>query len=40
MPYDVAFSYTDAERFAACVVFRELEGATFDWEAMSYKDRP
>lgn len=39
VPYDVAFSYTAEERFAACVVMSEFEGKTFDWEAMAFKER-
>ncbi|MGO4151509.1 hypothetical protein [Cupriavidus sp. YAF13] len=39
VPYDVAFSYTAEERFAACVVMREFDGEKFDWEAMAFRER-
>jgi len=37
VPFDVAFSLEDTTAVAWCIVFSEMEGHTFDWNAMAFK---
>lgn len=39
VPFDVAFSWSDAERFAAGIVFSEFEGKRFDWTEMAFREQ-
>ena len=38
IPFDVAFGVDDVTRAAWCIVFSEMEGRTFDWSAMRFKE--
>ena len=38
MPFDVAFSLPEDERLAFVVALGTLEGRTFDWQALGWKD--
>ena len=38
IPFDVAFSLDQDERTAWVVVLGELDGRTYDWEAMQWAD--
>lgn len=38
VPYDVAFSLSDTERAAYCIVFSKFEGAKFNWDTMTFED--
>jgi hypothetical protein len=40
VPFDVAFSLAPEERLAWIVVLGTLDGRTFDWDALSWKDMP
>jgi len=39
IPFDVAFSIDDVTRAAWCIVFSEMEGNVFDWNAMRFKEQ-
>ncbi len=39
IPFDVAFALDDVTRAAWCIVFSEMDGAEFDWSAMSFRER-
>ena len=38
IPIDVAFRLDDVTRTAFSIVFSEMEGAVFDWDAMRFRD--
>jgi len=38
IPFDVAFTLPDVERTAFSIVFSELEGNEFDYNAMRFKE--
>lgn len=40
IPFDVAFGLDEIMRTAWCIVFSEMEGAKFDWNAMRFADEP
>ena len=40
MPFDVAFSLPGDERLAFVVVMGTLDGRTFDWDRLAWKDDP
>ncbi len=40
MPFDVAFSLPDDERLAFVVALGTLDGRSFDWTDMSWKEHP
>jgi len=37
VPFDVAFSLSEDERLAFVVVLGELDGRSFDWQALRWK---
>jgi hypothetical protein len=37
VPWDVAMSMPDEERFAYCVTFSGFEGNVFNWETLRYE---
>lgn len=39
IPFDVAFGIDDVTRAAWCIVFSEMEGNTFDFNTMAFKDK-
>jgi hypothetical protein len=39
VPFDVAFSLRDHERFAWCVIFARFEGSDFDFATDKWKQR-
>jgi hypothetical protein len=38
VPFDVAFQMDDVPRTAMCIVCSEMEGNTFDWHSMTFKE--
>jgi hypothetical protein len=36
VPFDVAFGLDDVTRAAFTISFSEMDGATFDWQAMRF----
>lgn len=38
VPLDVAFQLDDVTRSAWCIVFSEMDGHQFDWNAMRFKE--
>jgi len=38
VPFDLAFGMDDITRTAYCIMFSEMEGRTFDWSSMRFKD--
>jgi hypothetical protein len=38
VPFDVAFQLDDATRAAYCIILSEMEGRTFDFNTMSFKE--
>ena len=40
MPFDVAFSLPPDERLAWIVILGTLDGRSFDWGSLSWKDAP
>jgi hypothetical protein len=38
IPFDVAFSIDEITRAAWCIMFSEMEGATFDWGTMRFNE--
>jgi hypothetical protein len=38
VPYDVAFALGPAERMAYVVVFGTLEGGSYDWKQLRWRD--
>lgn len=39
VPFDVAFEVDDVTRAGWCIIFSEMEGQTFDFNTMSFRDR-
>lgn len=39
VPFDVAFSLDDETRTAWCIIFGQMEGNKFDWEAGKWIER-
>jgi len=40
VPFDIAFSLPDDERFAFAVAFGTLNGREFDWSTLRWKELP
>ncbi len=40
MPFDVAFSLPPEDRLAWVVALGQLDGGTFDFETLTWKERP
>lgn len=38
VPFDVAFQLDDAMRAGWCIVFSEMDGATFDTRSMTFRE--
>lgn len=36
VPFDTAFRMSDLHRAAFAIIFGELDGSTFDWDAMEF----
>lgn len=38
IPFDIAFGLDEITRGAWCIIFSEMEGRTFDWDRMAFKE--
>ena len=38
IPFDVAFSLDDVKRAAFSIIFSEMEGHKFNWDALDWED--
>lgn len=39
VPYDIAESWSDEERYAACIAYGEFDGGEWDWRRMKWVKR-
>lgn len=37
IPFDLAFQLDEVTRIGWCIVFSEMEGATFNWQSMRFE---